>query len=281
MPEREGFPAGVPAWIDTNQPDPAAAAAFYGELFGWQLEDRMPPDSQGEYLVATLEGRDVAAIGSPPRDSPQSPAWNTYITVENADAAAEKVRSAGGTVMAPPFDVFHAGRAAACADPAGATFNLWQAGTMKGAQAVNLPGSWNWSNLNTTEIETAERFYNDVFGWESDEVDLGGLSGRMLRRPGYADFLERFDPGLRKRHAEFGAPPGFSDCVGWIQPLRGGDPPHWGVTFAVADTDAIVDKARQLGGGVITEPLNVPPVRRAVLRDPQGAEFTINSFNPA
>ena len=78
---------------------------------------------------------------------------------------------------------------------------------MKGAGAVNAPGSWNFSELNTDDPEAARRFYGAVFGWEADEVDMGAMSGLMVRLPGYADFLEQFDPGIRQRHADFGAPP--------------------------------------------------------------------------
>ena len=52
MPERHGFPAGVPAWIDSAQPDVDAAIAFYGGLFGWQFADRAPSDSDERYVVA-------------------------------------------------------------------------------------------------------------------------------------------------------------------------------------------------------------------------------------
>ncbi len=37
MIERDGYMAGVPCWIDTSQPDPRAAAEFYGKLFGWEF----------------------------------------------------------------------------------------------------------------------------------------------------------------------------------------------------------------------------------------------------
>ena len=43
MPDRDGYIAGVPCWVDTNQPDPDAAAEFYGALFGWETENAMPP----------------------------------------------------------------------------------------------------------------------------------------------------------------------------------------------------------------------------------------------
>ena len=66
MSERDGFPAGVPSWVDTLQPDADAAAAFYGGLFGWEFEGpgEMPGHPPGRYLVARLRGRDVAGIGA-------------------------------------------------------------------------------------------------------------------------------------------------------------------------------------------------------------------------
>jgi predicted enzyme related to lactoylglutathione lyase len=279
MPEREGFPAGVPSWIDTDQPDPDTAAEFYAGLFGWQFENRMPAGS-APYLVAALEGRQVAALTPRAPGSPSAPAWNTYVGVDSADAAVARVRDAGGSVLTEPFDFGDAGRAATCADPSGATFGVWQPGTIKGAQAVNAPGTWNFSELNARDIEGAKRFYGAVFGWEGDVVDMGAMAGTMLRLPGYADFLEQYDPGIRQRHADFGAPPGFSECIGWILPLDEAQAPHWSVRFAVADTDAVVARARELGGSVVVEPYDSPPVRSAVLRDPAGARFAVSAFNP-
>ena len=71
-----------------------AAVAFYGGLFGWDLEDAMPPGSDGKYYIARLRGGDVAAIGSQPPGGPQIAAWNTYVWVESADEAAA-IRSTG------------------------------------------------------------------------------------------------------------------------------------------------------------------------------------------
>ena len=64
MPERDGYIAGVPCWIDTNQPDPNAALPFYGGLFGWEFEDVMPEGSPGRYFIGRIRGGDVAAVGS-------------------------------------------------------------------------------------------------------------------------------------------------------------------------------------------------------------------------
>ena len=77
------------------------------------------------------------------------------------------------------------------------------------------------------------------------------------------------------------APPGFTECVAWMLPLAADDAtPHWSVTFSVVDADTVADTARRLGGVVITEPFDVPPTRTAVLRDPQGAQFTVSAFKP-
>src|SRR5256885_1003206 len=122
MLERDGYMPGVPCWIDTSQPDPEAAVAFYGGLFGWDLEDVMPPDSPGKYFIARLRGGDVAAVGSQPEGSPPVAVWNTYVWVDSADEAASKVQGSGGRVVVEPFDVMDAGRMAGFADPQGATF---------------------------------------------------------------------------------------------------------------------------------------------------------------
>lgn len=279
--EREGFPPGVPCWIDTEQPDPEAAAAFYGGLFGWQFAERLPPDADASYLVASLSSKEVAGIRTTPQGSSPEPAWNTYVGVADVDATLARLRDAGGTITDEPSDIGDAGRMAVCADPSGAAFRLWQPGTLHGAQSVNAPGTWNFSELNTNDPEGGRRFYEAVFGWEADEVDFGSTRSIMVRLPGYADFLEQFDPGIRQRHADFGAPPGFSECIAWILPLRGeGASPHWSVTFAVDDTDAVAARSRELGGTLLVDPFDIPPVRSSVIRDPQGAVFTANSFNP-
>jgi uncharacterized protein len=90
MLERDGYPHGVPCWVDTRQPDPEAAVAFYGDLFGWRFEERTPTASSQRYFVAQLRGRDVAGVGSQRDEAPPSPVWTTYVWVDSADEAAAK-----------------------------------------------------------------------------------------------------------------------------------------------------------------------------------------------
>ncbi|HKP21567.1 MAG TPA: VOC family protein, partial [Thermoleophilaceae bacterium] len=193
----------MPCWIDTSQPDPKAAAEFYGSLFGWELEDVMPPEAGSHYFMARIRGRDVGAVGSIPEGAPQMATWNTYICVDSADETAAKVRDAGGSVIMEPFDVMDAGRMAVVADPEGAVFMIWQANQNQGSQVVNEHGSNNFNNLNTRDLEGAKAFYGAVFGWQTLDLDGGAV---MWALPGYGDHLEELTPGLRKGMEEMGAP---------------------------------------------------------------------------
>ena len=278
MPDRDGYPPGVPCWVDTSQPDPDAAAEFYGGLFGWELEDTMPEGAEARYLMARMRGRDAAAISSPPQAAPPMAMWNTYVWVDSADETAAKARDAGGHLVMEPFDVMDAGRMAVLADPEGAVFCLWQPRDHKGARVVNEHGSVNFNGLNTRDPEGAKAFYGALFGWETLELGPGNA---MWTLPGYGHHLEELNPGTRERMAAMGAPPGFEDVVAALNPIgdgQGGVPPHWSVTFGVDDADAIAERAAELGGEVVLAPTDAPWVRMTVIRDPQGATFNASQF---
>jgi len=272
MAGQRTYPHGVTCWIDSQQPDLEAASEFYAGLFGWTLTDAVPADAPGSYLIATLDGQDVGALG-PATGS--TAVWNTYIAVDDADATAAAVPGAGGSVLAPPADAGPGGRAAACADPAGAEFGLWQARRRLGAQLTNVPGTWNFSDLYTPDRDAAMAFYTPLFGWVAADMEQG--AGTMLQVPGYGDHLAAtVDPGIHERQA--GAPPGFADVIGSLV-VTTDVPAHWHVTFTVADRDDSVATAERLGATVLRSADELW-TRNALLRDPQGAEFTVSQFTP-
>lgn len=272
MTERK-YPQGVPCWIDTTQPDIAAAAEFYAGLFGWTFEDASPPGAPVRYLIAKLDGRDVAGMAGGREDVT---AWSTYIAVDDVDATARRLVAAGATLLSGPTDAGEGGRGAALADPEGVGFRLWQAKRRLGAQAVNQPGSWNFSDLHTNDAAASISFYGDAFGWRVDDVGFG----LMVRQPGYGDHLEATtDPDIRSRQAEIAAPPGFEDAIGWVVPTSAGEPPHWHVTFAVADRDGIMASAVRLGAQILGQ-RDTEWTRDALIKDPQGAVFTASQFTP-
>jgi predicted enzyme related to lactoylglutathione lyase len=272
MEPNDRYIPGVPCWVDTTQPDPDTGAAFYAELFGWELEDTMPAGSPGKYYMARIRGEDVAAVSSQPEGMSAPAAWNTYVRVEDADETAAKVRAAGGAVLTEPFDIGDSGRMAIFSDPAGAAFCVWQAKEHRGAAIVNEPGSLNFNDLHTTDLEGAQAFYGAVFGWEI-------IHDSMWALPGYGEFLEQRTPGMRKNMAEMGAPDRFEEVVASVS-LTPDAAPHWGVTFAVDDADAVAAKAAELGGTVVVPPVDAPWVRMTILSDPQGATFTASKFVP-
>jgi predicted enzyme related to lactoylglutathione lyase len=271
MSERDGFQDGVPCWVDVGEPDPEAAVDFYTQLFGWEAEDQMPPDSEGKYFGCRLRGRDVAAIGSQPEGAPPVPAWSTYVWVQSADDALAKVTDAGGSVVAEPFDVFEAGRMGVFSDPAGAVLSVWQPNQHRAAQLVNEPGAWSMSALNTPDPEGAKAFYGAVFGWEGDTMEMGGSEMTLFRLPGFVGG-EPEQPVPR-------------DLVATMAPTSGDDVlPHWSVDFWVADADATAEKATALGGKALAGPYDIPvpdvAMRQAVLADPQGAAFSVTKVGP-
>ncbi|MFI2365201.1 VOC family protein [Promicromonospora sp. NPDC019610] len=273
------YPHGVPSWIDLETPDVDAALGFYGDLFGWRFTEMLPPGAPERYVVASLDGTDattVAAVATPSAGLDGEVAWHTYVAVDDVDAAAARVTELGGFVSSGPEDVGPpgepVGRMARIVDPQGAPSRLVQAGTRPGAQAVNGPNTWNFSNLTTPDIDAALRFYGPLLGWEHDDE----LGAGMARVPGYGDHLARtFDPDIYER--QHGAPPGFADVAAGI--LRGEGPAHWSVSFSVADRDAAVAAAQRSGATVLATQ-DTEWSKEATLRDPFGAELVLSQFDP-
>jgi uncharacterized protein len=273
MPEQvvpRTYPEGVTSWVDVHGPDLDVARAFYGGLFGWTFEQVSPPDAPA-YVIGRIDGRDVAGLAQG-----DEPAWHTYVAVDDAERIAVRVHEHGGQVADGPSPAGEAGTWAVCTDPSGVPFRLWQAGARPGAQLVNAPGTWNFSDLHAADPPAAAAFYAGVFGWEIDDIGFGS----MIRRPGYGDHLAAtVDPGIHERQAGVDAPPGFADAIGWVAPVEPGESPHWHVTFAVADRDATVADVERLGGAVLGR-ADTDWTRHALVRDPAGAVFTASQFTP-
>ena len=245
MSERDRYIPGVPCWIDTTQPDPEAAVAFYSGLFGWEFEDVMPPDSPGRYFIARIRGGDVAAVASQPEGGAQPATWNTYVWVEDADETAAKVRAAGGTVLMEPDEVGpDSGRMAMFADPAGAAFCAWQPKAHRGAAVVNEHGALNFNDLDTRDREGAAAFYGAVFGWEI--LDLSA-ERRMWVLAGIRRLPRAAHPGNAREHGRDGRSRRGSRTSSPASTRSPDDQPdtpaHWGVTFGVDDADAIAARA--------------------------------------
>jgi uncharacterized protein len=244
---------GVPGWIDLGTPDLPAATAFYGGLFGWEIEDL--GEEAGGYALARLRGFQVAGLG--PQQNPGPPYWTVYVIVDDIEATTKRVEDGGGQVIMAPMQVMDAGSMAVFRDPVGAFVSAWQPDNHIGAGLVDEPGTFSWCELTTDDLDSAKAFYDAVFGWDAATHGEG---------PGaYTEFSldGRSICGMMDK------PPGM--------PAEA--PSFWGVYFAVADCDAAVVLVTELGGSVIVPPMNIEPGRFAVVSDPAGAMFSVIKIN--
>ncbi len=246
---------GTFCWAELATTDPDAAKAFYGGLFGWAPDD-MPLGGGNFFTMLKLEGREIGALYRlmPQQQETGVPAhWLLYVATADVDDTIERVRSNGGEVTIGPTDVGEAGRMALFHDPQKAEFAVWQARSHPGAKIHSVPGTLGWSELATTDAAGARAFYGKVFDWDMKISQMGPVE--------YTEWKV-----------------GDQSAGGMLQmDERWGDvPPHWMPYFLVADCDASVANAEALGGAVVVGATDIPNVGRfAVLRDPQGAVFSI------
>ena len=229
----ERYPGGTFCWVELATPDPAAAAAFYEALLGWTVE------GQADRLVGRIDGLDVAGLVAAP-----GPAhWRTSIAVYDPSDTARRAAELGGQDLGDGV----------IRDPSGAELRLRPAGPGAGAQLVNEIGTWTWTELTTPDLDTAARFYGELFGWTVDEQEapierrtftLGDLLIGAMHRP---------QPGEQR-----GA--------------------HWGVTFRVADARDAAERVPALGGRVLLQPLDIPIGTLTIAADPAGAVLTLTNF---
>jgi uncharacterized protein len=247
------YAPGAPSWVDLGTTDVKAAGSFYSQLFGWQVQD-LGPDAGG-YGMLLKDGKQVGGIG-PAADPGRGSSWSVYFTTDDADASASRVTDAGGTVVAPPMDVMGQGRMAVFQDPTGAYFSVWQPGQLSGAELTEEPGSMNWVELMSTDVNQAKAFYRQVLGVSTRDVDVGGGMNYTL-----------LEAGGKNAAGAMPVPPGQKQ------------PSHWGVYFTVEDCDAVADRALQMGATEMHRD-DSPAGRLAFLVDPQGAQFCIIKPEP-
>ena len=257
MPERTEYAHGTPSWVDLATTDVAGAETFYGGVLGWDAE-RMPTGN-GIYSMQRIRGIDAAGIYEQPEDwkaGGMPPSWTTYISVDDVDATTAKVAPAGGMVMMDPFDVMDVGRMSVVGDPTGAVIALWQAKGDARARLVREQGAISWNELTSSDAAKSRTFLEEVLGVTH------------VLSPGFGDYTMMMVDG--------------APVAGVVQRMEEmpetGSP--WLVYFAVDDCDAAFAKATSTGGSAIVPPMDIPPGRFSILKDPQGAVFAVMTVNP-
>jgi predicted enzyme related to lactoylglutathione lyase len=250
---------GAPCWIDLMTSDPDKARSFYGGLFGWTFVTG-DQEKYGGYITASKNGKSVAGIMQKMDDQAAMPdMWSTYLRSDDAAAAAAAVTANGGQVYMGPMEVPGQGHMAIFGDPSGAAVGVWQPGEHKGYELAAEPGAPVWHELHTKDYGKAVKFYQDVFGWDTNVLsDTPEFKYVTL---GAGDEARA----------------GILDASGFLPEAV---PSSWQVYFGVENADAAVATAVELGGTVVQAPENSPFGRNATLTDPTGAIFMINQELP-
>lgn len=222
----------------------------------------MPGDMPGSYVLLKLGDVDIGGIyqmegemfeGVPPH-------WAAYVSVEDVDATIAKALAAGASPAWPAIDVPGIGRMGGFFDPTGAALAVFKMGECEERPDLGEQhGFLCWNELATQDIGAASAFYAEVFGWtpracgEDDPMQYTewDLDGKTLG-------------GMYQLNPDWG-------------PI----PSYWGVYVSVADCDATLAKAVELGAEVKAPATDIPEVGRfACIQDPTGAVLSFITMNP-
>jgi predicted enzyme related to lactoylglutathione lyase len=246
-------------WYDLVTEDVPAVKRFYSELFGWRYEE-----IQGDDVVYTVIRHDETAIGGivaldADDDRVPSSRWLSTLSVEDVDAAADLIESAGGTVNMDPRDVPDRGRLALITDPQGAMVLL--ARTTGGdpldvdPDARPIANRWMWTELWAYDVGAAFELYASLVGYHAETFDI----------PGDTDYQVLMRDG-RRRAGIIHLP--------WQEVT-----PNWLPYVNVKDPVATAARVEELGGQVLIPPR--PDIRNGsvgVVTDPSGAAFAIQKW---
>ena len=246
------YPQGTFSWADNTSTDPAAAKAFYMQLFGWGALD-LPIGEDMFYTMFQNQGEHAAGFAGmmPEMQAGGMPShWTNYVSVDDVDAMADVVTANGGTIVFGPMDIFDSGRMLQFIDPTGAALGLWQPKGHIGAGIVNTVGAMCWNELLTKDAEAAKAFYGALFGWEFLADENGYI---MIQNQG------RNNGAMMQMDESFGAMPSM-----------------WQPYFTVADIDESVSRAGELGATIFIPKTEAPGAGHfAYMSDPAGAHFYI------
>ena len=238
--------------------DAAESKAFYSGLLGWQPAEMDPPHANaamfkiGDEVVAGMyqmaDERKKAGV---------VPHWNNYIIVDDIAEVVRKAPILGGKVLAQPFDAM-GDLMANLEDPYGAKFSVWQSRTKPTPSRVMEVGALCWTELYTTDMAGAEKFYTELLGWRTGKFEASPMPYTMI------------------------TPAALQQPIGGILKITeemGGRKPQWMPYFQITDADKSAAQAKSLGAQV-HGPIEIPTIgRMLMIMDPQTAGFAVIQLN--
>jgi predicted enzyme related to lactoylglutathione lyase len=116
---------GDASWYELMTTEPEAAMRFYHDVFGWEPGQSMDMGEMGPYQIFNRPHGQIGGIMKKPAQMANAPSnWQIYFRVPDVDAAAERIKAAGGKILNGPMDVPDGDRILNAMDPQGAAFGL-------------------------------------------------------------------------------------------------------------------------------------------------------------
>lgn len=248
-------------WHDLLTTTPAESRKFYGELFGWEFE--RPPSSIGfggddSYMLIRHEGKLIGGmLDANILDQQDNVSqWISVMSVNDINAAAERVTAAGGEILTAPTDVGSRGWMAVAAGPDRAIIALLQTRMGDPGEADPQVNGWLWTELWTDDVDRASTFYTKVAGFDVESVPVDGAYQTYL-------LLSSRD---KPRAAVLPHP--FE-----------GELPVWVNYIWVANPAAITARVPALGGTVIVDAQPRPiGGQAALIAGPSGAGIALQTW---
>ena len=248
---------GRHVWYELMTTDIKSALEFYQSVIGWNLESAPVGDSQN-YNVWKVGDREIGGVMEMPIELKRSGApahWLGYVAVDDVPEASRRAEQAGGRVIVPPSDIANVGAFSVVGDPQGAAIALFKATDPVELPDATAPGCFSWNELATTDPAAAMKFYADACEWTP---------------------TQSHDIGPKGRYQMFG--PADKTIGGMFKISDENTTPHWLYYILVADVEAVAERAKTMGGTVVSGPMPVPDGGMvAQIRDPQGVLFAVHS----
>lgn len=246
---------GYFAWYELITTDVEAAKAFYTTVMGWGVLNASVPG--GAYTLFIADDVVVSGLMQLPEEASKAsagPSWLGYVSVDDVDAAADRVEKLGGAVHVPPTDIPDISRFAIFTDPQAtriAAIKRFNHGRAEPADQ-QAPGRVGWHELHAADWQTALAFYGGLFGWQQADAQVGEMGTYQL----------------------FAA--GGQTIGGMLTKLATIPTPFWLYYFNVGDLDAAAQRVEAGGGEIFAGPFETPGGSWIVqCADPQGAMFAL------
>ena len=244
-------------WHDLMSTDPKASLAFFTELVGWRTQEAdMGP--MGKYTMFFAGDRDVGGLMPLDKSHGAPSHFIAYFHVEDLEKTLETAKSLGGNVAVPPTPIPGVGRFAVLIDPQGGVTSPMTLETVR-PEDTELPkqGMFCWEELLAPDPEAATKFYQAVYGFGVEDVDMGPMGMYRLLKRGDMNVA-----GIMK------SPPDAPDMTAWVSYI------------AADDVDALTNRVEKLGGKVLMPPMDIPNIGRfSMIQDPAGTAFALFNGN--